>query len=625
MSIGNHDVKLSSFPVGDAATNVTAVTFGHRSGKFLATGSEDSKIHIYLIGQMTSLLTSQCQSSGITALRFSNEENMLASGSRSGVVKICDLESQKVIYPGDHKACIRSMEYFPSSNNFLATGSVDGSTKLWDPRRKGVIFNYKGHNGAINALRFSPDGRYLITASDDTAIRMWDVTAGKMIKAFQEHQGPVFAVEYHPKELLFASAGADRRVKFWDLEKLQLVSETEIEKSAIKCLAFEPINANCIFTGSNDTLRAHSWEPIQLLDSVSTNWKNVVDMIVHKNQLYGASFVQNKVYLGSIDLSNVKTKPTAPPVREHFPGEPKVSTAAAAASVSSTRRSQYPTTAVKDEHVKVQPEPASMVSPEEARATVADSVLIDNQADYDRIFRGGNLLKHSANRPDVAVENTSPFNAQSRPVSKASPPPPPSVSPPPQVEVLMPPIQMPTEQPRTNEQLFASLSKGHQKVNSIQQKRMRNLTLLTNLSRASCQTSFQAIVASHDVALESFMLRFVSEKLSKRDWSLELCTQILPAIRDLIKSHYHWNNLLACQTLEKVLSNFGRMIFDNVGAKSIGVDISQQERRDKCQSCHYILHEIRLAMEEQLKTSTDSSLRQAYDDNLRLLNACERS
>lgn len=30
-------------------------------------------------------------------------------------------------------------------------------------------------------------------------------------------------------------------------------------------------------------------------------------------------------------------------------------------------------------------------------------------------------------------------------------------------------------------------------------------------------------------------------------------------------------------------------------------------------------------MEEQLKTSTDSSLRQAFDDNLRLLNACERS
>lgn len=42
-----------------------------------------------------SLQTSQCQTSAITALRFSNEENLLASGSRSGAIKICDLESQK--------------------------------------------------------------------------------------------------------------------------------------------------------------------------------------------------------------------------------------------------------------------------------------------------------------------------------------------------------------------------------------------------------------------------------------------------------------------------------------------------------------------------------------------------
>ena len=46
----------ASFPVGETGTNVTTVTFGHRSGKLLATGSEDNTIHIYVIGQMTSLL-----------------------------------------------------------------------------------------------------------------------------------------------------------------------------------------------------------------------------------------------------------------------------------------------------------------------------------------------------------------------------------------------------------------------------------------------------------------------------------------------------------------------------------------------------------------------------------------
>jgi WD40 repeat protein len=47
---------LACIPVGETGTNVTTVTFGHRSGKLLATGSEDNTIHIYVIGQMTSLL-----------------------------------------------------------------------------------------------------------------------------------------------------------------------------------------------------------------------------------------------------------------------------------------------------------------------------------------------------------------------------------------------------------------------------------------------------------------------------------------------------------------------------------------------------------------------------------------
>lgn len=49
-------ILLVSFPVGEPGTSVTTVVFGHRSGKLLATGSEDNAIHIYLIGQPTSLL-----------------------------------------------------------------------------------------------------------------------------------------------------------------------------------------------------------------------------------------------------------------------------------------------------------------------------------------------------------------------------------------------------------------------------------------------------------------------------------------------------------------------------------------------------------------------------------------
>jgi hypothetical protein len=101
-------------------------------------------------------------------------------------------------------------------------------------------------------------------------------------------------------------------------------------------------------------------------------------------------------------------------------------------------------------------------------------------------------------------------------------------------------------------------------------------------------------------------------------------------------------NLTACQSLERMLPIFAETIYNNVGAKSIGVDLSQQARylkiilfnlfsenyyfrRDKCQSCHSTLHEIRSLLEERLKTASDSSLRQTLDDSLRLLNTYERS
>ena len=32
-------------------------------------------------------------------------------------------------------------------------------------------------------------------------------------------------------------------------------------------------------------LRVHSWEPVQLLDTIEIGWKNVIDMTIHKDQL----------------------------------------------------------------------------------------------------------------------------------------------------------------------------------------------------------------------------------------------------------------------------------------------------------------------------------------------------
>lgn len=118
---------------------------------------------------------------------------------------------------------------------------------------------------------------------------------------------------------------------------------------------------------------------------------------------------------------------------------------------------------------RLQPDSSNTSNSDESKPSVADSVMIDNQADYDEIFRGRVRLPRSPSHQAVSAPPTVP------------PPPPPSSSsagfsvpteippvkpksPPPQVNLfritkkpidhffqqvdkLMPPIQMPTPAP----------------------------------------------------------------------------------------------------------------------------------------------------------------------------------
>jgi len=97
----------------------------------------------------------------------------------------------------------------------------------------------------------------------------------------------------------------------------------------------------------------------------------------------------------------LKTKRRISPVRDYFPSDLK-GPSTAASSVSG-RRSTYQPMTVKDEHVKLQPEPASTNTSDDSKSSVADSVMIDNQADYDRIFRGKQRLPRSPSHPTTSA------------------------------------------------------------------------------------------------------------------------------------------------------------------------------------------------------------------------------
>jgi len=294
--------KLQEFVAHVAQVNCLAL--GHRSGRVLVTGGEDKKVNLWAVGKPNCIMSLSGHSSPIQSVRFGHTEELVCAGSESGALKIWDLEAARLVRTlTGHKAGISCLEFHPYGE-YLASGSVDTCLKLWDTRRKGCIFSYKGHSQKVNCLRFSPDGQWIASGGEDGAVKLWDLRAGKLMNELDNQSGPVNDVEFHPHEFLLAAANQNRTISFWDLEKMALLGSSERETGPVRSVFFHP-EGECMFSGTQDSLKVHGWEPCRSFDSIPMNWGKIADMATANQQLIGAAFNQSHVTLYVVDLKRV--------------------------------------------------------------------------------------------------------------------------------------------------------------------------------------------------------------------------------------------------------------------------------------------------------------------------------
>jgi polar amino acid transport system permease protein len=110
----------------------------------------------------------------VTALAFSPDDDILASGSADTTVIFWDLEIGEVVGTAEgHWATVTSM-VFEQGGAFLLTGSKDSTMKnLRAPGGKSTA-TYQGHLAAVNSVGPGLQQDTLLSAGDDGTLRTWE-------------------------------------------------------------------------------------------------------------------------------------------------------------------------------------------------------------------------------------------------------------------------------------------------------------------------------------------------------------------------------------------------------------------------------------------------------------------
>uniref|UniRef100_A0A3B5B9G2 Katanin p80 WD40 repeat-containing subunit B1 n=1 Tax=Stegastes partitus TaxID=144197 RepID=A0A3B5B9G2_9TELE len=596
---------------------VSCLALAKSSGRLLATGGEDCTVNIWGISKANCIMSLTGHKNPVECVEINSTDEQVVTGSQSGSVRVWDLEAAKILRTlMGHKANITSLSYHPFGE-YIASSSMDMNIKLWDVRRKGYVFSFSGHTEAVRSLAFSPDGKWLASASDDCTVKSGFVGTYRFISWLKSVSVLLDVC---------VCCVSCRTIKLWDLEKFTMI-----------VLSRRP-DGCCLYSGATDCLRVFGWEPDRCFDTVPVGWGKVSDLAVCNQQLIAVSHHLSTVSSYVVDLKRVKKSGSSVIqgiIQDNQPlTEPKDHKGA-------TIRRSYerpPTTCSRlkqhSEADRRSPEGERRSPSEEEADDKLSSAEIHNPEDYKEIFQPKNAISRTPPRlsepfpapPEDAAEFAlivdvvfqAPQPVTSTPVQRVEPtvvsnvkrpsvvgPPSSSQNPPQPAAITAKQKPQPKIIPSTrnepiglnvadflpvsgDDEAQSQIKKGHDTMCVMLSSRHKNLqTVRAVWVREDIKVSaLDAAVSMNDLSIVVDILNIINLS-APASFQLYFCLCInCPAANQHPAPCFRSYMQTGCTSVKLIMKHFWMLISDTLKATpSVGVDITREERHQKCRMC----------------------------------------
>jgi WD40 repeat protein len=226
-----------------AEKNLNAVLEGEGAGVKSAAAQSPPQT---ASGQKPELVVGSGHTASVTAMAFSPDGKMLASGDGSGAVKLWDVNSgsglrtlsgevMEAVSKGDGVSALAfSADGKTLAGARVAMGeAVAGKSSwmteitLWDVQSGRVLSSISGHGGKIQSLAFNPMRRWLAGGGMDKTVTLWDLDTGQQFKTFTGSAEMVSVVMFSPDGAAVLSGGWDTVIELWDVASGTIMRQTK--------------------------------------------------------------------------------------------------------------------------------------------------------------------------------------------------------------------------------------------------------------------------------------------------------------------------------------------------------------------------------------------------------------